>query len=111
MTERHLTPVMVAAMYSDSELALVLADGQATSPAADALRDRLRRHLRDLVGPAEIHAARLADGRARDIVEHTIRHAQALARDPGGDPAIMLRLLAKATMFLLRYAHEAQRSP
>ncbi|MFJ6996784.1 hypothetical protein [Streptomyces sp. NPDC003090] len=110
--EQHSAPATAAAMRSDSELALVLAEGRAVGEAADVLRDRLRRHLRDLAGPAEAHAARLADGRARDIVEHTIRHAHSLARDTGGNPAVMLRLLAKATTILLRYAQEeAQRTP
>ncbi|WP_236245544.1 DUF6415 family natural product biosynthesis protein [Streptomyces sp. CC210A] len=110
MTEQHTAPVTVADMRSDSELALVLAEGRATGPTADALRNRLRQHLQDLAGPAEIYAARLEDSRARDIVEDTIRHARALAQDSGGDPVVMLRLLAKATTFLLRYSQAAQRS-
>lgn len=91
-------------MGRDVDLALALAEGRPTGPAADEVRSRLRSYIGRLVTPAEAYARTLADPRARTIVEQTTEHARALLRDQGGDPAVTLRLLAKATYCLMRYA-------
>lgn len=105
-TEDAVTP---ADMLQDSETALLLAENRPTGSAATAVRERLRQHIRALLEPAERYAAALEDGRARDIVNDTIRHARVLAQDSGGDPAAMLRLLSKAVTFLLRYTQGTPR--
>ncbi|MGW1886555.1 DUF6415 family natural product biosynthesis protein [Streptomyces sp. NPDC001970] len=99
-----------AEMHRDTEMALALSEARPTGPAAEAVRERLKDHLRALAGPAERYAATLGDDRARDIAQATIRHARDLAQNTGGDPAAMLRLLAKAVTFLLRYSQAAQRA-
>ncbi|MCX4669641.1 DUF6415 family natural product biosynthesis protein [Streptomyces sp. NBC_01381] len=93
---------------ADAELALKLADARPTGPATDALRERLRAHIRDLAADADAYAHSLADGRARDIAIDTVRHARAVASDTPQDPAANLRLLAKGAHHLARYAAAAQ---
>ncbi|SFX38640.1 DUF6415 family natural product biosynthesis protein [Streptomyces atratus] len=96
-------------MGRDVDLALALAQGRPTGPAADEVRKRLRSHIWLLVDPAEEYAKDLADSRARDIATATVDHARGLLRDQGGDPAAMLRLLGKAVYHLMRYASQVQR--
>ncbi|MEU3075108.1 DUF6415 family natural product biosynthesis protein [Streptomyces laurentii] len=96
-------------MSRDVELALALAQGRPTGPAADEVRKRLRIYLRLLVDPAEEYAKHLADSRARDIATATVGHARGLLRDQHGDPAAILRLLAKSVSWLMRYVFQTQR--
>ncbi|MFE7414601.1 DUF6415 family natural product biosynthesis protein [Streptomyces laurentii] len=95
-------------MSRDVELALALAQGRPTGPAADEVRKRLRSYLRLLVGPAEEYATCLTDLRARDIAIATVGHARGLLRDQQGDPEAVLRLLAKSVSCLMRYVHQAR---
>ncbi|MCX5398431.1 hypothetical protein [Streptomyces sp. NBC_00102] len=97
-----------ADLAADVQLALDLARGRATGEAADALRARLRRAIVAYAPLADAYAAQLADSRAREIVTHMVCHAWAVAQDPGQDPAVNLRLLAKAVDHLARYAAAAR---
>ncbi|MEU1088872.1 hypothetical protein ACFYPN_17265 [Streptomyces sp. NPDC005576] len=101
-------PVNRADLAADVQLALDLARGRATGEAADALRARLRRAIVAYAPLADAYAAQLADSRAREIVTHMVCHAWAVAQDPGQDPAVHLRLLAKAVDHLARYAAAAR---
>ncbi|MGW1464472.1 hypothetical protein ACWCPT_09005 [Streptomyces sp. NPDC002308] len=101
-------PVSRADLAADVQLALDLARGRATGEAADALRARLRRAIVAYAPLADAYAAQLADSRAREIVTHMVCHAWAVAQDPGQDPAVNLRLLAKAVDHLARYAAAAR---
>ncbi|MFD6533913.1 hypothetical protein [Streptomyces sp. NPDC060184] len=101
-------PVSRADLAADVQLALDLARGRATGEAADALRVRLRRAIVAYAPLADAYAAQLADSRAREIVTHMVCHAWAVAQDPGQDPAVNLRLLAKAVDHLARYAAAAR---
>lgn len=97
---------------NDANLALYLVTtGQPTGVEADALRERLRSHIRAMVGPAETYAARLADSRAKDIAGNTVEHARAVAADPGTDPVASLRLLSKSCEILARYTANVQPRP
>ncbi|MER7959189.1 DUF6415 family natural product biosynthesis protein [Streptomyces sp. NPDC096030] len=99
-------------MQADIRLALDLAScGRPTGEAADALRNRLRGHIRHLADPADAYAKTLADSRAQDIVVNTVRHARAVAEDTVVDPAASLRLLAKAVDHLGRYVAQHQHAP
>ncbi|MBB1259352.1 DUF6415 family natural product biosynthesis protein [Streptomyces alkaliterrae] len=93
-------------MGRDVDLALALAQGRPTGPAADEVRRRLRSYLTLLADPAEAHARSLADSHARDLASATVDHARALLRDDhsAADPAALLRSLAKSTRYLMRYA-------
>ncbi|MFF9072172.1 DUF6415 family natural product biosynthesis protein [Streptomyces sp. NPDC014646] len=102
------TPPTLIDMGRDVDLALALAQGRPTGPAADEVRKRLRSYLGLLVDPAEEYAKGLADSRARDIATATVDHARGLLRDQHGDPAAMLRLLGKAVYYLMRYASHVQ---
>lgn len=95
----------------DASLAFHLAAGRPTGEAADALRERLRGHIRALAGPADAYAHRLADNRAKDIAVNTVAHARKVAADPGQDPVASLRLLGKSAEILSRYAVAALRLP
>ncbi|MGW4240802.1 DUF6415 family natural product biosynthesis protein [Streptomyces sp. NPDC004749] len=97
-------------MGRDVDLALALAQGRPTGPAADEVRRRLRSYVKLLVEPAEAYAKGLADSRAQDIATATVDHARGLLRDQGGDPAAMLRLLGKSVYYLMRYAAHAQQN-
>ncbi|WEH40640.1 hypothetical protein [Streptomyces sp. AM 2-1-1] len=101
-------PMSRAELAADVRLALDLARGRATGEAADALRARLRRAIVAFAPQADAYAAQLADSRAREIVTHMVCHAWAVAQDPGQDPAVNLRLLAKAVDHLARYAAAAR---
>lgn len=97
-------------MARDSALALTLAThGTATGPTADELRRRLRGYIGLLADPAQEYADALSDGRARNIAQHTVQHARAVAEDEGQDPAASLRLLAKSVELLMRYTADQQR--
>ncbi|MFC5034314.1 hypothetical protein G3I60_16065 [Streptomyces sp. SID13666] len=102
------TPISAADMASDVRLALALAAGRPTGPAADELRGRLRTYIGALLDPADTYAANLSDSRARDIAMNTVRHARAVVQDPVQDPAANLRLLAKAVDHLARYVALSQ---
>ncbi|MFE0059942.1 DUF6415 family natural product biosynthesis protein [Streptomyces sp. NPDC059003] len=93
----------------DVRLALALAAGRPTGEAADALRARLRGHIRLFAPAADRYAHALPPGHQRDIATATVQDARAaLAPLPkGGDPAGHLRLLAKATDYTARYAASA----
>lgn len=99
---------MTAEPRTDVEMALLLAANAPSGPVAVAVRARLRRHIADLDEDAEAYVAALPDGRSRDIAEDTLRWARDLRSASGNDPAIALRLLAKATTFLLRYAQTSE---
>ncbi|WP_331721542.1 DUF6415 family natural product biosynthesis protein [Streptomyces sp. NBC_00212] len=97
-------------MCRDIEIAMALAVACPTGAVATAVRGRLRGYIIGLVEPAEIYVHALkAETRDRDIAEGTLRHAQKLLRESGGDPAARLRLLAKGVDHLMRYAAEARR--
>ncbi|MGW7367909.1 hypothetical protein ACWGI8_31930 [Streptomyces sp. NPDC054841] len=93
----------------DSALAMTLASyATSTGPAADELRKGLRSYIGLLADPAQAYADALEEGRAKDIAQSTVRHARTVAQSQGTDPAATLRLLAKSTDLLLRYAAHAQ---
>ncbi|MGW1431410.1 DUF6415 family natural product biosynthesis protein [Streptomyces sp. NPDC002431] len=102
-------PPTATDMARDVDLALALARSRPTGPVAGEVRKRLRSHLGLLTDPAEEYAKGLADSRARDIAVATVAHARGLLRDRDGDPAAMLRLLAKAVDHLMRYASHTRR--
>ncbi|MFZ3497153.1 DUF6415 family natural product biosynthesis protein [Streptomyces sp. 5.8] len=105
MTVVEKAPPTVADMRSDSNLAMDLASyAHGTGPAADQLRRRLRSHISLLADPAEEYAKGLADDRARDVALGTVAYARTLLTAQITDPVAALRLLAKHTDFLLRYA-------
>ncbi|WP_369380429.1 DUF6415 family natural product biosynthesis protein [Streptomyces sp. cg36] len=95
-------------MQRDIRLALSLADHAPSGPVAREVRGRLRDYITVLEDPAGRYATSLDTAtRARDVAVSTIRYAHDLAHDPGGDPVASLRLLAKSTDCLLRYAASA----
>lgn len=96
---------------ADVQLALELAKGRATGSAADVLRNRLRSYIATFVDPAQAYAERLDDSRARDIAMNTVRHARSVVTDAVQDPAANLRLLAKATEHMARYATALNQGP
>ncbi|WP_175410196.1 DUF6415 family natural product biosynthesis protein [Streptomyces sp. TRM64462] len=96
--------VALSLVAQDVDLALRLASLRPTGENADALRERLRGHIRAYADAAGTYAHGLADGRARDISLSTVGHARAVAADPVHDPVANLRLLAKAAQILARYA-------
>ncbi|MCE7082939.1 DUF6415 family natural product biosynthesis protein [Streptomyces sp. ST2-7A] len=97
-----------AEVRRDVELALALANTRSTGPAVDALKARLRAHLTALLEPARRYATHLVDDHARARAHSTIEHATTQL-NPTTDqpPADRLRLLAKATDHLARYAAAA----
>lgn len=97
-------PVDTSQLAHDVDLALRLASLRPTGEAADALRERLRGHIRAYADSAGAYAHGLADGRARDIALGTVAHARAVAADVVHDPAANLRLLAKGAQMLAGYA-------
>ncbi|MHC0431285.1 DUF6415 family natural product biosynthesis protein [Streptomyces sp. O3] len=96
----------------DVRLALVLGGGQPTGETADALRGRLRGYIVILAPAADAYTAALADGRPKDIATDTVRRARALAgrTETGPDPAMNLRMLAKAVHYTALYASRAPRA-
>ncbi|MFF3432153.1 DUF6415 family natural product biosynthesis protein [Streptomyces sp. NPDC002602] len=94
-------------MGRDVGLALALATGRPTDPAADEVRKRLRSYIEVCADPAQRYAESLADGRARDVASRTVAYARGLLEEQGGDPAAMLQLLGKSVFYLMRYAAHA----
>ncbi|PCG83997.1 hypothetical protein CIB93_21480 [Streptomyces sp. WZ.A104] len=100
-----------ADVVADVSLALALAQTRPTGEAADSLRQRLRGYIGVLADPADTYADGLGDSRAKDIAVNTVRHARAVALDPVTDPAANMRLLAKSTDSLFRYAAAVRQWP
>lgn len=101
-------PATAADIRTDVEMALLLAANAPHGLVATAVRTRLSQHLADLDEPAGKYIAGLEPTHTRDVAEDTLRYARTLRAQTEGDPAIRLRLLAKAATFLLRYAQATE---
>ncbi|MFF8919367.1 DUF6415 family natural product biosynthesis protein [Streptomyces sp. NPDC015032] len=90
---------------TDVATALRLSTAAPTGAVAEAVRGRLREHIKAHADQADRYAHSLPEGRARDVAIDTVRHARTLlAAQSGRDPAASLRLLAKGADYLSRYA-------
>lgn len=91
-------------VVSDVATALRLSTAAPVGAVAEAVRGRLREHIRTHADQADQYAHSLPEGRARDVAIETVRHARTLVPQGGKDPAASLRLLAKGADYLSRYA-------
>lgn len=96
-----------AAVMSDVQIALGLAEMAPAGPASRAVIERLREHIKGCLEDADRFVVTLAKTtHRRYVVSETIRHAREIASRPidYGDPSARLRLHAKAADHLSVYA-------
>ncbi|MER5299715.1 hypothetical protein ABT039_09675 [Streptomyces lasiicapitis] len=98
------------AVIQDVNLALEPVERQATAADEREVRQRLRDDIGALAIEADAYAHSLGDSRAREIAIGAVRHAREVAREQGHNLNVHLRLLAKSTQMVARYAaaHQQQ---